>query len=192
MEMSPSRALPDGMTTEDFVKLMKARMEKRDRRLTEAEQANHGLRTQVSDLEQQLLKVANKLRLHQAKHETRNLQLMRENADLAEKLSAATGVDYLGAGTAVDGVDDAQPGSATGRESPSLVGGGYLDPAAAAGAGGGGGDDEQTDMLYTVVRKLQSKLNEAAAYNRTCRRAVKMLHSDLVAVDAELQRLRKN
>eukprot|EP00672_Neobodo_designis_P022752 CAMPEP_0174834006 /NCGR_PEP_ID=MMETSP1114-20130205/4578_1 /TAXON_ID=312471 /ORGANISM="Neobodo designis, Strain CCAP 1951/1" /LENGTH=665 /DNA_ID=CAMNT_0016067911 /DNA_START=37 /DNA_END=2034 /DNA_ORIENTATION=- len=188
MEMSPSRALPDGMTMEEFFTRMKQRMEKRDERLAQAEAANHKLREEVSEKEQHLLRVAHKLRADRIRHESRHMELLRENSELAEKLTAATGVEYLTV-QKIDGTEEGGAG-AFDKDSPrtqSPVPQSHVDAAALAGA-----DDEHTDMLYAAVRKLQSKLNEAAAYNRTCRRAIKMLHHDLLAAEAEASRAGAN
>ena len=40
-------------------------------------------------------------------------------------------------------------------------------------------NDEEKEKLFMVISKLQAKLNEAAAYNKQARRAIKLLHQDL-------------
>ena len=185
VEMSPSRvgALPEGVTAEEFFQRMKQRMDRRDQRLAQAEEANHKLRAEVSEKEQQLLKVAHKLRADRVRHETRHMEMLRENTELAEKLTAATGVEYLTV-QKIDGADgDGGNGPATDSprtESPV--------PSHVDAASLGTGDDEHTDQLYAAIHKLQHKLNEAAAYNRTARRAIKMLHHDLISAQAEAER----
>jgi hypothetical protein len=175
-ELSPSRHTFDGMNVAEILLRMKERMKARDERLAEAEKTTQSLREQLDLRERQLLQVANKLRTHQLKSEETRMFLEKNNAELSEKLSAATGVEYLTV-QKIDGNDTPVP-----MESPR--------PSNASPSPSDTTDvDEANEKLYKVIHVLQSRLNEASAYNRTSRRAIQMLHCDLESAQAENARL---
>lgn len=186
-EMSPSRMTFEGMDVTEILAKMKQRMETRDRRLEAVETEKQDLREKLAQTEMALLKVASTFKQQKRDWEEKRMGLLQENAELGEKLAQATGVEYLTV-QAIDPVDDVKaplesPRPAGTPATPSTVNAAmHFDPNSS--------DNAEIERLFAVIKRLQSKLNDAAAYNKTARRAIKLLNSDWLDAKADADALR--
>jgi hypothetical protein len=167
--LSPNASsIIEGAKVEDVLLIMKRSMANRDQRLNEMTELNHKLKEQIRIKEQELLLVASKLRTSRIVADKDKLYYEKVIAELSEKLAGAQGVDFLNANSAQP-EEDEEPLQSS---SPD-------DATASPGSSNINLNDEGNDRLWQAIRVLQIKLNDANAYNRTARRAIKMLVYDL-------------